>query len=209
MDKKIKDFTNSVNSDLEGLIGKAKAKVIKRLDKNNSALIIVDIQERLAPAMMNRDEAVKNNIILLKVAHELDIPVLITEQYPQGLGETISEIKAELNGKEEILDKVSFSIMKTDRIKEAIEKLGKPNIILTGMETHVCVYQTARDMRLSGYSVYAVGDAISSRFEHNYINGLELIRDYGGIITNTETVLFELLEIAGTEEFKKLSKLIK
>ena len=109
---------------------------------------------------------------------------------------------------EQIFAKVEFSAC-IDDVKDYIQSIDKKKIILTGMETHVCVYQTARDLLSLGLDVYIVKDAVSSRTEDNYLNALDLLRDMGCVITNTETVIFDLLGKAGTDEFKTISKLIK
>ena len=137
----------------------------------------------------------------------MDIDVIATEQYPKGLGSTIEEIKGYIDEKN-IFSKVEFTGC-IDEVKSYLEKNQKKNIIIAGMETHVCVYQTARDLIELGYNVFIVKDGVSSRTEENISNGLDLLKEMGCIITNTETVLFDLLKKAGSEEFKTISKLIK
>ena len=175
--------------------------------KEESLLLIIDIQERLVPAMKYGKQVIKNTNVLISAANEMNMPIVVTEQYPKGLGPTVPEIN-ELLGDALKFEKTLFTAC-TDEVVESIEANGKKKIIITGMETHVCVFQTARDLINLGYEVFIVSDAVSSRYKENYRNGLELMRDMGAVVTNTETVLFDLMKKAGTSEFKKLSKLIK
>lgn len=177
------------------------------LNREDCVLLVIDIQERLAQVMKDRDRVVRNTSILLEASKVLDIPVIITEQYPKGLGSSLEEIKAIREGTK-IFEKNSFTAY-TDEVKKELEILGKKKVIITGMETHVCVLQTSRDLILHGFHVHIVKDAVSSRTDFNYENGLELIKEMGGVINNTETIVFDLLKKSGTPEFKVLSKLIK
>lgn len=177
------------------------------LVREESLLLVVDIQERLVPAMKYGEKVIKNTNILVAGAKEMNIPIVVTEQYPKGLGKTVSEISSGLDGVE-VFEKTLFSAC-TEELVECLEKWGKKKIILTGMETHVCVFQTVRDLIGLGYEVFVASDGLSSRYEENHRNGLELMKDVGAVITNTETILFDLLKIAGTSEFKVISKLIK
>lgn len=178
------------------------------LDREDVVLFIIDIQEKLVPAMSSGEQVIKNNKILLQGAKEMDIPVIVTEQYPKGLGSTVDEISGLLNNKAKIFSKNSFTAY-IDQVKEALESLGRKKIIITGMETHVCVYQTTRDLVEAGYEVHIVKDAVASRTMENYLNGLDLMKEMGAVINNTETVVFDLLKVSGTPEFKIMSKLIK
>lgn len=178
-----------------------------KLERQNSLFFVIDIQERLVPAVKDSDKVINNTLTLLKSANLMDIDIIATEQYPKGLGSTIAILKEYIK-EERIFSKVEFSAC-IDEVKEFIKKTNKNKIIIAGMETHVCVYQTARDLLSLGLDVYIVKDAVSSRTEANYLNGLELLKDMGCVITNIETVLFDLLQKAGTEEFKTISKFIK
>lgn len=175
--------------------------------KEESLLFIIDIQERLVPAMKNGEEVIDNTNILIAAAKEMKVPIIVTEQYPKGLGPTVPEIEKNLKDVQKF-EKTMFSAC-TDGVVGALESKGKKKIIITGMETHVCVFQTVRDLIDLGYEVYVVSDGVSSRYEKNYRNGLELMRNIGAVITDTETVIFDLLKEAGTPSFKVLSKLIK
>lgn len=177
------------------------------LNREETVLLEIDIQERLVPVMKYRNQVVKNTQILLTAAKEMNFPVLATEQYPKGLGRTVPEL-LDLIGEENIFAKNSFTAF-TQEVKEALEKLGRKKVLVTGMETHVCVFQTVRDLLAHGYEVFLVKDAVASRTKANYLNGLELMKSLGAVITNTETAVFDLLKISGTPEFKVMSKLIK
>ncbi len=178
------------------------------LQKNEAVLVIVDIQERLAAVMSERAKVVDNCLHLIELAKLLDIPVLLNEQYPKGLGPTVSEIRGALQSYEP-LEKITFSCTKGETFPEKLAATGRRKVVLTGMETHVCVLQTCIGLMGAGYDVHAVGDAICSRTKESFRTAIEFMRDAGAVITCTETVLFQLLEQAGTEEFKIISKRIK
>ena len=177
------------------------------LDRQNTVLMVIDIQEKLLPVMKHKDQVLDNNKILITAAKEMDFPLLATEQYPKGLGRTVPDL-LDLIGEDNIFAKNSFTAY-TEEVKEALKSLGKKKVLITGMETHVCVFQTARDLINDGYEVFLVKDAVASRTKSNFLNGLDLIQSLGAVITNTETAVFDLLKISGTPEFKVMSKMIK
>jgi nicotinamidase-related amidase len=177
------------------------------LNKDDVVLVVIDLQERLMKAMKDREKVYKNTRLLLTVAYQLSFPVVVTEQYPKGLGPTVPEIKECLEGYEYI-EKVTFTACGQQLI-DYLKNSGRKTVIITGSETHVCVFQTVRDLTERGYNVHVVKDAVCSRFEENYENGIALMKDAGAIITNTETVVFDLLKLAGTPEFKAISPLLK
>jgi nicotinamidase-related amidase len=170
--------------------------------------VIVDIQERLAVAMKKREKVAENCVHLIEAAKLLDLPVVVTEQYPKGLGPTIGEIRDAL-ATYEPLEKMTFDCCGDPAFLDRVAASGKKQIILTGMETHVCVLQTCASLLREGYTVHLVKDAVCSRTKDNFIVGIEFMRDAGAVISGTETVLFQLLEKAGTAEFKAVSKRIK
>lgn len=178
------------------------------LEKEDCALLIVDIQERLAAVMKHREQVVKNNLRLIELAKLLNVPVIATEQYPKGLGHTVDEIKEALPSYNPV-EKLSFGCCGEPAFMEGLRRLGKKKVILTGMEAHICVLQTALGLVSEGYAVHAVSDAMCSRTKENWKVGLGIMRDAGSVITCTETVLFQLLKVAGTEEFKAVSRMIK
>ncbi len=177
-----------------------------RLNQEEVILVIIDLQEKLMKAMPEREKVYKNTQILLKTAEQLHIPVIVTEQYPKGLGATADKIKEYLN-EYKYLEKTSFSAGAL--LNELLVNSNRKTLIIAGSENHVCVFQTVRDMIAEGYNVHVVKDAVCSRFELNYCNGLELMRELGAVISNTETVIFDLFKTSGTPEFKVISAMIK
>lgn len=177
------------------------------VDEDNTVLLIIDIQDRLVVVMDDREEVVENTQKLIESSELLDIPMIITEQYRKGLGSTIKEITEEREFYANI-QKTTFSAY-NDQLKTALKELGKKNILVAGMETHVCVLQTVRDLVADGYQVHLASDAITSRTEANYQNGLDLMQNMGAVVSNTETILFDLLKDSNRPEFKPISKLIK
>lgn len=176
-------------------------------NRDEMVVMIIDIQERLVPVMKYKDDVINNTKILIQGAKEMGMPIIYTEQYPKGLGHTVEELQ-ELLEEAQRFEKNSFTAYIEEVISE-LENTGRKKVIITGMETHVCVFQTVRDLLYNGYEVFVISDAVASRTKGNYLNGLELMRSMGAVITNTETVVFDLLKRAGTPEFKIMSKLIK
>jgi nicotinamidase-related amidase len=177
---------------------------LSRLEREEAVLIVVDVQDAL---MRKMDQEVGKNLIrniqtLLTFAKEMALPILMTEQYPKGLGKTIPEIEANV---EAILpiEKLSFSCCGVETFNEKLNQSGRKKVILTGIETHVCVLQTANDLIQKGYGVHAVADAICSRRKLDWEVGLRWMD------STTEIIAFQLLKEAGTEEFRGLSKLFK
>ena len=182
------------------------------LNREEAVLLVVDVQERLVPAI-HKDlypRALKNMQIAIEAAGTLGIPILLTEQYPKGLGRTVPEVMGALDGKEyRRVEKMTFSCARDEGFLTAVSDLNRRQVILVGMETHVCVYQTSVDLCRAGYSLFILDDAVSSRFLHNYQSGLQALRDAGCAVISTETAIFELLKVAATPEFKKVASLIK
>ena len=174
---------------------------------SESLLIVVDVQERLFPVMSQKDTLLKNINTLILGAKELDVETIISEQYPKGLGATLDEV--ERSKELDIYSKTEFSCLLNSDIIERVEKSGKKNIILCGIESHICVLKTALDAISKGYNVYVVADAVSSRTEENKSLALEIMRQSGVLITSVEMILFMLMEKAGSDAFKTISKLIK
>ena len=178
------------------------------LDKENTVLLIIDIQDKLAAVMKYKDQMVKNCLHLIELAKMQNIPVVVTEQYPKGLGRTVAEIRAAVPSYRPF-EKVAFNCCGEPAFLTEIKKQGKKKIIVTGMETHVCVLQTCIGLLREGLDVHLVQDAVCSRTRENWKTGIEFMRDAGAVVTCTEAVLFQLLKAAGTEEFKKIVQRIK
>ena len=145
---------------------------------------------------------------MIRGAQVLEIPLLVTEQYPKGLGKTVPEI-AELITGVEPLPKTSFSCYRDEGFKRSLDASVRKQVLICGIETHVCVYQTAVELKEAGYLVYVAADAVSSRTAENREIGLNLMRQTGITVTGVETVLFELVKIAEGEKFKAISRIVK
>lgn len=182
-----------------------------KLSRSRAALLVIDVQERLCTAMNpERLRQVRHNIgLLLRGARELEIPVHLTEQYPRGMGRTLDDIAALLPEGLPRHEKVAFSCGAVAPLMRELKGSGREQILVAGMETHVCVFQTVRDLTLAGYDAFVVSDAVISRTEDNHDIGLGLMDYAGAVLTSTEVVLFDLLEQAGTPEFKALAPLFK
>lgn len=180
------------------------------LSKENSALLLIDLQKNLLDAM---DQALlKERLInvqkLIALAKTMELPIIITEQYPKGIGRTVEEVAGELPGFEP-LEKNSFSAGIHAPTLEAIEATGATDLVVAGAEAHVCVLQTTLDLIHRGYRCHVVEDAVISRREENKLSGVALARQAGAIIKVTEMVCFEMLQRAGTDAFKKMLPWIK
>jgi nicotinamidase-related amidase len=178
------------------------------LSIDNCVLVIVDVQGKLAQLMYDKEKLFANLVRMVKGAKILGIPVLWNEQNPVGLGPTIPEL-AELLTDQAPLAKSSFSCCGNQNFAEQLQRLGRRQVLLVGIETHVCVYQTAVDLIAKDYDVQVVADAVSSRTLANKQIGLERMRGYGATITSAETALFELLRVADGPKFKEISRLVK
>lgn len=174
----------------------------------DTVLLIIDVQGKLAQ-IVHESEAVEKNISkLIRAAKILDVPVLYTEQYPKGIGRTVASLEKLLK-EEEPYEKIAFSCCADEGFMEALRKLKKNEVLVTGMETHVCVYQTATELIEYGYNVHLITDAVSSRTKENRDLGIRCIEKAGAWLKSTEMVIFELLRIAQGDAFKAISKIIK
>lgn len=180
------------------------------LERDKAVLVVIDVQEKLCVAMdeVVLRQLVKNAGILLESAAVMNIPVLITEQYVKGLGATLQELK-EKAPSALCCEKTTFSCCGSTEFVDALKATGRTQVVITGMETHVCVLQTVIELRDAGFDVHVVKDAVMSRCKQNWQTAVEMMTLAGSIPTCTETVLFQLLKVAGTDEFKKLSKLVR
>jgi nicotinamidase-related amidase len=178
-----------------------------KLDRSQAAVLEVDIQEKLVPVMWNFAPVEKYAKAMIAAGRELGLPVLATEQYPKGLGPTHAPIRELLPSAP--LVKMHFSCGADPAISRALADTGRKQVIIVGIESHVCVFQTARDLVAQGYEVFVCADAVTSRLQEHRRVALELLRDNGAIITSAETCIFDLLHEAGTAEFKRVSPLVR
>lgn len=180
-----------------------------KLRRDDTLLVVIDVQERLATAMEPElfQRLLANLARLGKAAELLHLPVVMSEQYPQGLGPTLEQVRAAFPGVA-AHPKVTFDASGDEKIAGVLKADHRPNVIVTGIETHVCVYQTVRSLA-ADHQVHVLFDAVASRTRENYDVGLKLAESAGAIISSTETVLFDLLERAGTDEFRAISKLVR
>ena len=175
------------------------------LKASDALIIMIDMQEKLVNAT-NAQNEVKQAEKIIKTAEILNIPVLVSEQYPKGLGQTLVELK---NDKQKYIEKTAFSLLKEDDALDMIRLFHKKQLVLFGIETHICVYQTAMDLIKKGYEVYLIKDACKSRKEYDYNAGIDLMRQNGIKISCVEIALFELLESSKNPHFKEVQQLIK
>jgi nicotinamidase-related amidase len=178
------------------------------LNRKLAGLVVVDIQERLLPAIFENERVVRNARRLIQGAAVLKIPVLATEQYRKGLGPTVEDVAKVIPGFAP-LEKLAFSACGAAEFVAALAARNISEVILCGIEAHVCVTQTCLDLLDRGSRVFVVADAISSRTPENYRFGVDRMRSSGAVIVSTEMVLFELLKQAGTPEFKEILPLVK
>jgi nicotinamidase-related amidase len=178
------------------------------LKRDNTALIVIDVQGKLARLMHEKDALFQNLERLIKGAQILGIPILWTEQNPKGLGSTIPEI-ASLLSETTPLPKVSFSCCGDERFIQELQATGRTQFLISGIEAHICVYQTVRDLLSRNFEAEIVVDAVSSRNPANKEIGLEKMKSAGARMTSTETALYELLEVAKGDQFKEILKIVK
>ena len=185
---------------------------MNRLEPRSTAVIIIDIQERLVSAMPEDQYQglLRSSRILLESARLFSIPLLVTEQYPNGLGPTVPEIAGDLEPLQITpREKMSFSAWDAEGFAEELKATGATAAVVIGMETHVCVYQTVRDLVTSGMEVHVPIDGVCSRRDDHRQAGIDLCVRAGALRTTTEAIAFDWLRVAGSDEFKALSKLIR
>lgn len=175
------------------------------LNQNESVLLIVDIQEKLLNAVFNKDLLEKKSLIMSQACSILNIPVVVTEQYPKGLGETVNEMKVNAQA----FEKIAFSALDNEEVLKTLKGSNCKQVIVMGIETHICVHQTVCALLKEGFEVVVVKDACGSRTEEEYLSALDVMKTNGAKIKTTEMVLFELLKTAKHENFKEIQALIK
>jgi nicotinamidase-related amidase len=184
---------------------------MSRLQRQETLLLVVDVQEKLMPVIDRADDVAANVERLVRGFHVLDIPALLTEQYVKGLGRTIPRVRRafeETSGYTPI-EKASFSAKGEGEFVAALRGLRKKQIVVCGVETHVCVYQSVSDLLAAGYDVTIAADGVSSRTAENKATALERMTRDGARLSSTEMVLFELLNVSGTDEFAQILRLVK
>ena len=181
------------------------------LDRERTALVVIDVQERLFPAMDadHREEVMRNIKVLTAAARRLNLGTLVTEQYPKGLGHTLQEVKDALPAGVQPIEKVAFSCLGVDAFRSRLPATGARQLLLAGIEAHVCVLMSALDLLAEGYAVHIVADAVTSRTQANWRLAMAQLRQAGAVVTTTETVLFQLLGQADTDDFRELARLIR
>jgi len=179
-----------------------------RILKEHSCLLVIDFQEKLFPFIFQNEQLLKNVPVLIRGLKLLELPVFVTEQYTKGLGTTVPPI-AEILGDIPRIEKSSFSCCDEPRFSLELATSGKENVIIAGIESHVCVLQTVVDLARQGYQAVVVEDCISSRNPNDKLIAIERMRKEGAIITTYESILFELLRSSGGETFKAISRLVK
>ncbi len=183
------------------------------MERGKTALLIIDIQEKLIDSISNRESLLGNVESLIHLAEVLEMPILVTEQYPKGLGRTIPRITDALKDAYQPIEKMTFSCVGCEEFNKRTDPLcssGIHNLVICGIETHICVYQTVRDLSEDGVcTIHVAADAVGSRREENWRWGLELMREEGAFIKPTETIVFEMLARSGTPEFKAMLPYIK
>jgi nicotinamidase-related amidase len=182
------------------------------LTRDKSQLLIIDVQEKLIDAISGKDRVIDRCVRLVRAARTLGVPITISEQYPQGLGPTADPIRDAFANSGRVVDKVEFSCLKSDPLRERLHELrrqGRSQVVIGGIEAHVCVTQTAIDLEEQGFESFVVADAVGSRSKLSRKLALARLLKSGADVVDSEMVLFEWLERAGTREFKELQALVK
>jgi nicotinamidase-related amidase len=178
------------------------------LTAENTVIIAIDFQERLFPVMNAKEKLLQNVVKLIKGAKALEVPVIVTEQYPKGLGPTIPEIK-ELLPDARPIEKTCFSCCDNEAFMKTLEALKRRQVLITGIEAHICAYQTAMALARKGYEVQVVTDCVSSREPENKAVAVQKMTAAGLLPASTEMALFEMLKAAGGDKFKQISNIVK
>lgn len=182
--------------------------IMKLLDTKDTGLLVVDVQDKLMQVMVRKQRVVDNIVKLLHLSKLFNLPVILTEQNPKWLGPTLPEIKKNLSVYEPI-SKLHFNCCDVDAFTNRLESEGLKNIVFTGVESHICVFQTCLALIERGHEVHVPQDAVDSRTDENWHVGLELMKQAGAYVTSTESLIYQILEKAGTKEFKEMLKMVK
>lgn len=182
-----------------------------KCDAENSVLLVIDVQKKLTSVMPNKvmERLTNNSKLLIKTASLLSIPVIVTRQYPKGLGPIEEEIAETLDNNTLEYEKTCFSCAGVSELMDALEKSGRKQVIITGIEAHICVMQTALDLKDKDYNVFVVTDAVASRQRENYENAIHRLTQSGITCINSESVVFEWLQDASHQAFKTVSAMVR
>ena len=187
--------------------GQADA-AVRAAQREDSVLLVIDVQERLLPHIDDQANVLKFCQRIVQTASRLAVPIVCTEQYPKGLGPTVAPLKELLAGVE-VREKTAFSCCGADGFVDSLRSLGRRQVVVIGIEAHVCVEQTVLDLLAAGFAIYVAADAVSSRRPLDRFVALDLMRQAGAVVTTTEAVMFQWLKVAGTSEFKDVSRLVR
>lgn len=179
-----------------------------RICLEDTFLLVVDVQERLTPHITNAEQVISRIKRVISGVQALHLPIIVNEQYRKGLGETVAELQAIL-AKAPHYEKVTFSACDDDKTRQAMEATGRKNVVICGIETHVCILQSALDLLTLGYQPIIVCDAVGSRFTSDHDSALARLSQAGAILTSSESILFELCRSSKAEAFKTISQLVK
>ena len=182
--------------------------VTSLLGTDDTGIVILDVQEKLMPVMARKERVIDNLLKLIHLSKLYNLPVILTEQYPKWLGPTISEVKKALSTYDP-LEKMHFNCCDAGNFNTRLESEGLTNIILTGVESHICICLTCFSLLERGYRIHVPQDAIDSRTDENWRIGIKLMRGAGALVTSTETVIYQVLKKAGTKEFKEMLKITR
>ena len=178
------------------------------LNRENTGLLIIDVQEKLMEVMGRQQGIIENIIRLLHLSELFNLPIILTEQYPRWLGPTLKKVQERLPAYDPIT-KMHFNCCDVEAFNDRLEGERLQSVIVTGVESHICVFQTCACLLQRGYTVHVPQDAVDSRTDDNCRVGLELLREAGALITSTETIIYQIMGKAGTKEFKKMLKILK
>lgn len=179
------------------------------LDRTKTALVVIDMQEAFRSSIPDFERIAGNISIAIRGCRALEIPVVVTEQYPEGLGRTVEEILFVLPDDLEPIEKTAFSSCGAAGFQESLQKLGAEQIVICGIETHVCVSQTAHDLLTKGFQVHLLTDCVGSRFDHDKAAGVAKMQSSGVLPSSAEMMLFELMRDAKHEKFKEIQHLVR
>lgn len=179
------------------------------LDSHEAMLLVIDIQEKFRPVLFNAQAVIENTRRMIAGCNELSVPVLVSEQYPQGLGETVPELKAALLTDTPVLAKTSFGCCGDEAMMDQLRRMNRRQVMVCGIEAHVCVNQTVVSLLQAGFDVHLIEDAIGSRNEANYHLALKKLAQWGAVPSGVEMALFELMRTAKHPSFKAIQQLVK